>query len=238
MSEPDDSELLASCERVIGHSFQDRGLLRAALTHSSRAVHPLASNERLEFLGDSVLGMIVCDTLFHLFPEAKEGDLTRIKSVVVSRQTCTKIARKLGLQNYLLLGKGMGPSSQAPASTLANVFESVVGAIYLDSGFEAARRFVLNNLLPEIESSKNEESQGNYKSQLQQYAQKNHGTTPTYHLLEEKGPDHRKCFKILARIGSHQFPPAWGQTKKDAEQRAAQNALSVLRGLEAPFHAD
>jgi ribonuclease-3 len=212
--------------------------LLAALTHASGADHRLASNERLEFLGDAILGAIVCEMLYRDYPDYLEGDLTRIKSHVVSRRTCTKISRSLGFEEFLILGKGMGTQDQTPASVLADVFESVVGAIYLDGGIEAARRFVTKHIRPEIEATVEGQIGSNYKSNLQQIAQRQFGSTPTYLLLDEKGPDHSKCFKIAAQIGSRRYAPAWGQTKKDAEQRAALNALSQLAGEPIPYQTD
>jgi ribonuclease-3 len=234
----DEDEILEECQDVLGYTFREVSYLRGALTHASGANHRLASNERMEFLGDAILGAIVCDLLYHRYPEYLEGDLTRIKSHVVSRRTCTKISRELGFDAFLTLGKGMGLHGQTPASVLADVFESVVGAIYLDGGMEAARRFVTRHIGPEIEATVEGQSGSNYKSNLQQIAQRQFGATPTYLLLDEKGPDHSKCFKIAARIGSRHYSPAWGPTKKDAEQRAALNALSQIAGDPIPYPAD
>lgn len=235
---PDDPDSVAECQRTLGYWFRDPKLLQAALTHSSSADHPLASNERLEFLGDAVLGLVVCETLYDQFAEFQEGELTRIKSAVVSRETCSKMSRRLGMQRFLIMGKGMGSPSQVPASTLANVFESIVGAIYLDGGLAEARRFILRCANPEIEAAVLGNMGRNYKSQFQQIAQRTYGATPTYFLLDEKGPDHQKCFKIAARVGSLPFAPAWGMNKKDAEQRAAQNAISQIQGHPLPYPSD
>src|SRR5262249_50422074 len=146
-----ETDVLEDCQHVIGYRFHDPAYLRAALTHASGADHRLASNERLEFLGDAILGAVVCDLLYTQFPEFLEGELTRIKSVVVSRRTCTRVSRKLGFDEFLVLGKGMGGSEQTPSSVLADVFESVVGALYLDGGMEAARRFIVRHMGPEID---------------------------------------------------------------------------------------
>jgi ribonuclease-3 len=237
-SDYDEAELLAECQRVIDYEFQDLDLLRSALTHASGANHRLASNERLEFLGDAILGAIVCEMLYRAFPENLEGELTRIKSVVVSRRTCAKISRKLALHRFLVLGKGMATSALPPSSALADVFESLVGAIYLDGGIEAARRFITLQIESEIESTVDGETGTNYKSNLQQLAQRRFGATPVYMLLDEKGPDHLKCFKISARIGTRLFAAAWGPNKKDAEQRAAWNALNQIEGRPVPFECD
>jgi ribonuclease-3 len=219
---------LAQCEECIGYQFRNRRLLKAALTHASGADHRLASNERLEFLGDAILGAIVCKQLYQQFPRHLEGDLTKIKSVVVSRQTCAKISDALGLQDFLILGKGMASSPTLPASLLADVFESLVAAIFLDQGDEAVTVFVERHVAPEIELAAKGETGGNYKSLLQQLVQREMGTTPTYPLLDEKGPDHSKCFQVAAQVGATRYAPAWGRNKKEAEQRAARNALSEL----------
>jgi ribonuclease-3 len=238
---PADAEvasLLERCEERIGYVFSDKSLLKAALTHASGAQHRLASNERLEFLGDSILGTVVCEELYHRYPEYLEGELTRIKSIVVSRLTCAKISDSLGMEEFLILGKGMTTHPKVPPSLLADVFESLVAAIYLDGGRDAVRPFLLKHILPEILAAAEDESGSNYKSLLQQLAQREHGTTPTYQLLDEKGPDHSKCFKIAAQVGGHRYQGAWGQNKKEAEQRAAQNALSELSGDPAPYHSN
>jgi ribonuclease III len=229
---------LARCEERIGYRFQNRKLLVSALTHASGAEHRLASNERLEFLGDAILGFVVCEILFRHFPDFLEGDLTKIKSVVVSRQTCAKISRALGLEEFLIVGKGMAASASVPPSLLADAFESIVASIYLDGGEPAARTFIEKLVLPEIERTHSGEIGSNHKSQLQQLAQREFGSTPVYQLLDEKGPDHSKCFKISAQVGGQRYMAAWGRNKKEAEQRAACNALSELVGLAAPYPSD
>jgi ribonuclease-3 len=230
--------LLEKLQQRISYDFKDPGLLLSALTHASGAEHRLASNERMEFLGDAILGAIVCELLYHQYPEYLEGDLTRIKSIVVSRITCAKISAALGMQEFLILGKGMTTHPSVPPSLLADVFESLVAAIYLDGGDAAARVFITRTIGPEIELAAEGETGSNYKSLLQQLAQREHGTTPTYQLLDEKGPDHSKCFKVAAQIGGNRYQAAWGRNKKEAEQRAARNALSQLGGEVPPFTAD
>ena len=235
---PEEEDILARCERRLGYSFNDKALLKSALTHASGAEHRLASNERLEFLGDAILGFVVCEQLFRQFPQYLEGDLTKIKSVVVSRQTCAKVSEALGLQEFLILGKGMTTHPTIPPSLLADVFESLVAAIYLDGGDKAARQFIHSYIGPEVELAAAGELGGNYKSLLQQLAQREYATTPTYHLLDEKGPDHSKCFKISAQVGKVRYQPAWGRNKKESEQRAACNALSEIKGEAAPYPSD
>jgi ribonuclease-3 len=223
------------CERRLEYVFRDKELLRCALTHASGADHRLVSNERLEFLGDAILGAVICETLFHQFPEYLEGDLTRIKSMVVSRQTCAKISGELGLQEFLILGKGMACHQTIPSSLLSDVFESLVAAIYLDGGTEVVRDFIERIVGPEIDLAVSGESGGNYKSLLQQRIQRLHGITPSYEVLEEQGPDHSKYFKVAAEVCGERYPPAWGRNKKQAEQRAAHNALSQIEGEKIPY---
>ena len=221
-----------ACQRRIGHVFRDPSLLVAAVTHASGARHRLASNERLEFLGDAILGFIVCERLFHAFPESLEGDLTRIKSVVVSRETCSRLSEQLGLADFLIVGKGL--AFNRPASVLSDLFESVVAAIYLDGGMEAVRPFVERLLGPEIDKVVSGELGSNHKSLLQQLAQRDYGLTPTYEVLAEEGPDHSKSFHVSAQIGTRRYQPAWGRNKKEAEQRAASNALLEIRDTQEP----
>jgi ribonuclease-3 len=233
-----EATILDDCQQAIGYQFVRPELLRAALTHASGANTRLASNERLEFLGDSVLGLVTCEQLYLRFPEYQEGELTKIKSAVVSRRTCARFSKELGLGEFLFLGKGMHHYAHVPSSLLADVYESLVGAIYLDGGLKAAESFILRNLGPEIDRVVAEAHGGNFKSLLQQVAQREFNTTPQYQLLDENGPDHSKCFKIAAVIGRHTYPGAWGNNKKDAEQRAAMNALAVINGEEVPYACD
>lgn len=226
---------VAECQRRIGHEFRDPSILVAALTHASGAQHRLASNERLEFLGDAILGFLVCETLYRAFPDSLEGDLTRIKSVVVSRETCSRISEQLQLIDFLIVGKGLTVNNRAvPPSVLSDLFESLVAAIYLDGGIDAVRPLVDRMLAPEIEKVVSGEMGSNHKSLLQQWAQRDFGVTPTYEVLEEAGPDHSKSFHVSAQIGGRRYAPAWGRNKKEAEQRAASNALVELRAEGRP----
>jgi ribonuclease-3 len=227
--------VLQDCQEAIGYKFRRPELLRAALTHTSGANTRLGSNERMEFLGDSVLGLATCEQLYARFPEYQEGDLTKVKSVVVSRKTCAQFSRDLGLGDYLFLGKGMNGYGEIPSNILADVFEALVAAIFLDGGWDAARAFVLQHIEPEVERVAREAVASNSKSVLQQVAQREFGDTPRYLLLDEQGPDHDKCFKVAAEIGDHRFPPAWGRTKKEAELKAALNALAAIHGDAIPY---
>ena len=224
-----EQRVLRKCQELLGYTFKNPSLLVLGLTHSSVAPTRVQSNERLEFLGDSVLGLVVCETLYTNHGELMEGEMTRIKSAVVSRQTCAEITDKLGICDSMFLGKGMGMGSGGlPPSVAACLLESIIGAIYLDGGMEAAREFILRCMAPQIAAALADEHQRNYKSILQQLAQRRWGRTPEYQLLDEKGPDHSKCFEIAVAINGRQFPSAWGKTKKDAEQKAAMSALDEI----------
>ncbi len=227
--------ILDECQEVIGYKFNRPELLRSALTHTSGANTRASSNERLEFLGDSVLGLVTCKQLFLRFPEYQEGDLTKVKSVVVSRKTCARFSQELRLGEFLFLGKGVSNYGEIPPNMLADVFEALVAAIFLDGGWEAAKEFVLRFIEPEIDRVARDAISANSKSQLQQVVQRQYGGTPRYFLLDEQGPDHDKCFKVAADVEGHRFPPAWGRNKKEAELKAALNALAEINGEPIPY---
>jgi ribonuclease-3 len=230
-----DEEALQQIEQIIGYNFSNRNLLIKAFTHSSGVDNRLLSNERLEFLGDSVLAVVICQTLFEHFPGYLEGDLTKIKSMLVSRLSCARVAKQLGLAKYLKVGKGMASSRALSGSLAAGLLEALVAAIYIDGGFEAAQAFLLRSFASEIERTDAKQAQGNFKSLLQQYAQQHCSATPVYELLDEKGPDHDKCFESEVIVAERHFPSAWGTNKKEAEQKAALNALVELGVLEGPL---
>jgi ribonuclease III len=233
-----EAEVLDDCQKVIGYQFRQPDLLRAALTHTSGADTRLASNERLEFLGDAVLGLVACEQLYLLFPDYEEGDLTKVKSAVVSSRTCARISRQLNLDQFLFMGKGIHIQGVIPTNLMADVFESLVAAIYLDGGLDPAKKFILQYINPEIEQIAEAAHAGNHKSMLQQVAQRDFGETPLYALLDEKGPDHSKCFKIAAVIGKYRHAAAWGRNKKEAEQKAAMNAIAEINGDPVPYPSD
>ncbi|MHC4416105.1 MAG: ribonuclease III [Planctomycetota bacterium] len=223
-----DPENIRRAERLLGHRFSDQALLVQALTHASLADSRLESNERLEFLGDAVLGTVVCVYLYERYRDRLEGELTKIKSSVVSRSTCADIAEDLGLDDLLRLGKGMSDRRVLPRSVRAAVYEALIGALYLDGGIEAARRFILDGMKPTIEQAGGSGHQQNFKSVLQQTAQDVFGLAPQYIVLDEKGPDHAKCFEVGVEIGARRFKSCWGASKKQAEQQAALEALLEL----------
>lgn len=233
-----EAEILTDCQSAVGYTFQKPELLRSALTHTSGANTRLASFERLEFLGDAVLGLVCVEQLYRRFPEYQEGDMTKVKSAVVSRVACAQFSQELGLGQFLFVGRGMRPSGDFPSNMLADVFESVVGAIYLDGGMDAARPFIVRFLDPEIDRVVRDAANNNYKSLLQQVAQREYGGTPRYQVLDEQGPDHHRSFKIAVLVGGQRFPAAWGPNKKVAESRAAQNALAAIQGATIPFDLD
>ena len=233
-----DADMLAACEASLGYQFRNTAWLIKGLTHASIAQTRLQSNERMEFLGDAVLGAVVCDRLFALFPEDEEGQMTQMKSEVVSRSACAQLAIALGLDRFVLMGKGLHQSREIPLSVLAGVFESVVAAIYLDGGYDAAYQFISGKLEALIHHAAETAHIRNSKSLLQQWTQRVRGKTPTYRLLNETGPDHSKFFLVAACVGKESFPPAWGANKKEAEQKAALNALSSLQNQPVPYSAE
>ncbi|MCH2161304.1 MAG: ribonuclease III [Phycisphaerales bacterium] len=226
---------LAEAEQRIDYTFQDRDLLEQALRHSSSSDARLESNERLEFLGDAVLGVIVCDELFTRFPEFLEGELTKIKSNVVSRRTCAELAQGLGLGPLLVLGKGMDGRGDMPPSLYAAVLEAIIGAMYLDGGMSAARQFVMGMLESRIDDAARLGHQHNFKSVLQQVFQRKGLGSPMYLVLDEQGPDHAKCFEICVESSGRRFESCWGPNKKEAEQQAA---LAALFALDLAAHDD
>ncbi|MCL4132837.1 UNVERIFIED_CONTAM: hypothetical protein GTU68_029216 [Idotea baltica] len=231
-------DAVLACEKSLNYQFKDRTFLREAITHASVANTRQNSYERLEFLGDSILGFVVCEYLFHKYPNWLEGDLTQVKSNVVSRETCAQIGNDLDLQDCIVVGKGVGSEGQVPKSLLANAFESIVAAVYLDGGMEVAKSFLLPLVAPKVEAAVEGALEINYKADLQQYAQKRFGIPPAYELVDSKGPDHEKWFKISAKVNKKSFSAAWGKNKKQAEQRAAANALASIDGTDPPFEDD
>jgi len=227
-----DEAILLRAEEILGHRFADRELLEQTLTHASVSEGRLGSNERLEFLGDAILGQTVCELIFNEFPDLLEGEMTKIKSTAVSRRTCAMIAQSLGLDELLFLGKGMQSHPELPASLAAAVLESVIAGLHLDGGPGLARDFIVRHFGPVIERAARSGHQQNFKSVLQQHAQRTTQETPSYRVLDEKGPDHAKAFKVAVELNGRRFEAAWGQSKKQAEQEAALLALMELGVIE------
>lgn len=228
MQTTEQDQLVQDAQQALGYQFKDQALIVRALTHASIAEAKTDSNERMEFLGDSVLGLIVSERIYNRYPSLLEGEMTKIKSTAVSRQTCAMIARSMGLDAMLVTGKGMQTADSMPQSLAAAVLESVIAAVYLDGGYRAAEAFVGPLMDPLIERAAASGHQENFKSVLQQHAQQTDQDPPMYRVLDEKGPDHAKCFKVGVEMGSRRFTPSWGQSKKQAEQTAALNALTEL----------
>lgn len=220
---------ITELEGRLNYRFSNRELIRLALTHSSLRDPWTDANERLEFLGDSVIGLAVATHLFNAFPTQTEGDLTRLKSSVVSGAALVEIGKRFAVASYLRVGKGIRKGRGVPQSLIANALEAIVGAIYLDSNFETVRDLIVSWLEEDIKKLGTKRAAANYKAALQQSTQRLFGKHPTYSVLDEVGPDHKKEFVIAARIGDRLFAPAKGKTKKIAEQRAARLALRELK---------
>ena len=222
-----DIDLTARAQDAVGYTFHDHSLLITALTHSSIAGTRLESNERLEFLGDAVLGMVACEALYDRFPDWLEGDMTKVKSMVVSRRVCAEISDHLALTDMLILGNGINSSVRLPTSLRAAVFEAVIGAVYVDAGWEEARELVLDLLLDRISHGAERPGRQDYKTRLQELtAQLNLGS-PTYRL-SGTGPDHDKRFTAIALVDGEPRGEGSGTSKKRAEQAAARQAWSEL----------
>lgn len=212
---------------IIPHTFRDQALLDLALTHSS--LHAERDNERLEFLGDAALDLIVAEELFRHHGELPEGDLTELKAWVVSRKSLAEAAGELDLGSALRLGPGLKERA-LPRSVLANVYEAVLGAVYLDAGLEAAREFVLRTLRRPLEEVRSRSQGQNPKQRLQQICQRDNGALPAYVVLDDRGEAHARAFLVAAEAGGVRYPSAWGRTRKEAEMWAAYEALLVLEG--------
>jgi ribonuclease-3 len=222
-----DNDWIQAVQSILGYEFKNKTLLEQALSHSSAVDQRENSNERLEFLGDAVLGFVICNETFDRFPLYEEGEMTKIKSAVVSRRVCAEVADELDLGRILQVGKGMNGLT-LPTSVTGAAYEAIIGAIYLDGGFDPAKEFVLRTMTNRIENAASSTHQENYKSVLQQVGQKLAGVTPSYVVLDEKGPDHAKCFEICVELNGQRFTAHWGASKKQAEQLAALEALKEL----------
>jgi len=229
---PERREELGLFQRHAGIKFKNPELLNLAFCHRSFANERgegIGNNERLEFLGDSVLGLAVAEYLYESLPDRPEGDLAKIKSFVVSEASLSEIARSLRVDNFILIGKGEEYSGgRAKKAILADSFEAIIGAFFLDSGFREAKRFVLAFLVPEITKVLENRHEKDYKTLLQEYAQKTYRAYPRYVLSKKTGPDHERVFWMQVEVGGHSFGPGKGQNKKQAEQAAAAIAYESL----------
>ncbi|MEN9561058.1 MAG: hypothetical protein RIQ56_331 [Candidatus Parcubacteria bacterium] len=221
-------------EQKIGYAFRDRSLLEAAFTHRSylnENRRPGAEhNERLEFLGDAVLELVVTEFLYAKYPQKPEGDLTAYRAALVNTQSISDAAQKLGMNDYLLLSRGEArDTGRARQIILANAFEALIGAIYLDRGYDAAKGLIAGELFPKTDEVVAKRLWQDAKSRFQEIAQEREAVTPTYQLIDQSGPDHDKRFIIGAFIGRERIATGEGKSKQEAEQDAAQKAL-VARG--------
>jgi ribonuclease III len=227
-----DHERVEMLQRDLGMHFDDATLLREALTHRSylnEINQAWPSNERLEFLGDAVLGLITTDFLFRRFPDLGEGELTNLRSALVRTETLARFSGEIDLGQYLFLGRGeeMSQGRRRPAG-LACAFEALLGAFYLDRGYEAAREWALRFVEPELEAVLKGRLHKNPKSVLQELVQARMQQTPSYHLVEELGPDHSKSFTVEVRIGNRILAQGHNRSKRGAEQAAAEAALQQM----------
>jgi len=223
-----------ACQRALGIYFNDPSLLEQAFIHRSylneNPDFALPSNERLEFLGDAILGFIVAEELYSEFPKLPEGELTTIRASLVRRQTLAKVASSFKLGHWLLLGQGEEISGgRERGSNLANAAEALIGAIYLDQGLCKAKEFILMQLKPFLEKTKRGEITPNYKALLQELVQGEKLSPPTYHVIEATGPDHDKQFTVEVLIEDKILGRGIGKNKKAAEMEAAYSAWKKLR---------
>lgn len=224
---------MTALEERLGHSFRNRALLETAVTHSSYANENRASgivcNERLEFLGDSVLGVTVADFLYRHFPDMPEGRMTRLRAELVCEQSLHRVALELHLGDYLRLGKGEEHNGgRERASILSDAVEAVIAAMYLDAGMETAADFIHRCLLDDVRTIETP-SFTDYKTALQELVQRQSGQVLSYELVGEEGPDHAKTFRMQVCLNSEPVGLGTGRTKKEAEQTAAASALEALR---------
>lgn len=222
---------MKSLEEKLGYRFQNISLLEKALTHSSYAneqhLGSINSNERLEFLGDSILGMAVAASLYRTFPDLPEGDLTRLRASLVCENSLVLVAKELDLGAYLRLGKGEEAcGGRSRPSIIADAVEAVLAAVYLDGGISQARRIIQRFILDNM--SKAHEASRDYKTALQEFVQRRSGQSLTYHLVEEAGPDHAKQFTMEVRLNGRPVGQGVGRSKKEAEQMAARVAFHAL----------
>jgi ribonuclease-3 len=225
--------VLAALERRIGYRFRDTGLLEHALTHKSRAHEDatggVLDNESLEFLGDAVLGFLIADLLYHEFPQFTEGQKSKAKASLVSTASLAALAARIGLGEYLLLGRGEEKTGgRRKQALLADGCEALIAALYLDGGLETARAFLMRELGEEIARVRSPEFLRDFKSALQEQLQALGRPLPRYDVLAEHGPEHEKRFHVRVRVGDEVLAEAEGRTKKDAEQAAAQLALQRI----------
>jgi ribonuclease-3 len=212
-------------EKHAGVRFRNQRFLSLAFSHRSyanEAGSTIDNNEKLEFLGDSVLGLVICEYLYCEFPDKKEGDLARIKSFVVSESSLESIAKKLKVDNFILIGRGEEYSGgRSKTAIISDCMEAIIGAYYLDSGYKSVRSFILKHFVPEIDKVIEDKHRKDYKTLLQEYVQKQYKSYPKYILERKSGPDHDRTFWVSVKIEGKRYGPGKGKNKKEAEQEAA-----------------
>lgn len=219
-------------EETLGLSFKNKNLFKQAFTHRSyineNRSSGMSHNERLEYLGDAVLQLVITDFLFKKFPLMDEGELTSVRSALVNADTCSSVAQKLGVNEYLLLSKGESKDvGRARQYILANTLEAIIGAIHLDQGFAEAEKFILKNITPLADNIVESGSWIDAKSLFQSKAQEEFSQTPIYKTISESGPDHDKHFTVGVFVGDEKMGVGEGKSKQDAEQEAAREALKT-----------
>lgn len=228
----DIEENIDSVSKILGVEFKDRKHLLSAITHRSYLnEHREATqehNERLEFLGDAVLELVVTDYLFTKYPEKPEGELTSVRAALVNTNSLADASQKLGINEYLLMSKGESKDTgRARLYILANAFEALIGALYMDHGYEVAKEFIANNLFSKTETIVEEKLWQDAKSRFQELSQEHHSVTPTYTTLGQEGPDHDRVFTIGVFLGREKIAEGKGRSKQEAEQAAAEKGAEA-----------
>jgi ribonuclease-3 len=230
--DPERKKELKLFQKLAGLRFKSEKLLNLAFAHRSYAneiPYPTENNEKLEFLGDSILGLIISEYLFTNLQDKSEGDLAKIKSFVVSEDILASAAKRIRVDNYILIGKGEEYSGGRRKKTLlADAMEAIIGAFYLDGGYSSVKDFVLRLLVPEIDKVVEDKHEKDYKSLLQELVQKKYKAYPKYNVVKKTGPDHDKTFVIEVSINNISYGKGIGKNKKQAEQQAAGIAYNTI----------
>jgi ribonuclease-3 len=234
---PDNDITLDELQHTIGYQFNNNYLLREALTHKSFAHEQQAAsstgNERLEFLGDAVLELVITHILMERFPDYSEGKLSKLRADMVNKEGVASVSRILNLGQYVFLGRGEeGSSGRIKSSILANAYEALIAAVYYDGGYQHVFKLIENHFSQLIDEIKEKGLSRDYKTRLQEYSQSALGSIPEYIIVSEEGPDHNKIFMVYVNINGIRYETGRGRNKKSAEQEAAQKTLSKLKGEE------
>lgn len=221
---------VSKIEKIVGSVFKDKMFLLTAITHRSYLNENRDAqqdhNERLEFLGDAVLELVVTDFLFNKYTEKPEGELTAVRAALVNTVSLADASDKLGINDYLLMSKGEAKDTgRARQYILANAFEALIGALYMDQGYDASQKFIAAHLFPKTENIVEKQLWQDAKSRFQELAQEHTNTTPTYETLGQEGPDHDRMFTVGVFLGKEKVGEGKGRAKQEAEQKAAENAL-------------